>query len=49
MKENKRVREYLRVEAWRTAGGNELDLDLGLERLGGEGMSGTGSLLGGGK
>jgi hypothetical protein len=49
MKEIKRIRECLRAEAWRMACGDEVELDLGLELLGGEGMSGTGSLLGGGE
>jgi hypothetical protein len=49
MKENKTDGEYLRAEAWRTDGGEEVDLDLGLGRLGGEAISGTGSLLGGGE
>jgi hypothetical protein len=39
----------LRAEVWRTDGADEVDLDLGLGRLGGEVMSGTGSLLGGGE
>jgi hypothetical protein len=39
----------MRAEAWRTASGDEVELDLGLELPGREGMSGLGSLLGGGE